>query len=361
MGEEGYKIETDEKRIHNRSDEAADILNDSDYIYDNPAFESYLNRIAQKLLDTYPYTHDVSIRMRVLKDPEFNAFAFANGFVYFHVGIIALAENEAQLASIMAHEITHVLERHLIKKQRSLYNKTAFLSLFDGLGVYALFPALMTVSSMAGFSQSLESRADVGGFDMLKKAGYDVNQAPKMFSGMIDYLKGEKIKTPFFFSSHPKLKKRVKNFNRLITKNNLKDVKGRVNSDEFNGFINDVLLENIHLVLSRGYFSTAEKNVERYIKKNPDDALGYYYRGEVYRQWQNKKKKKRDKAEDFDKAILAYDQALKYDAQHADAYKGKARIFQRQKKHDKAKKLFKKYLALSNDQDPYIQQYLNKE
>ena len=57
----------------------------------------------------------------------------------------------------------------------------------------------------------------------------------------------------------------------------------------------------------------------------------------------------------------AYDRALELNSQFAEAYKGKARIFQRQKDHAKAKELFKKYVSLSNDNDPYIQHYINKE
>lgn len=363
LGKDGYKVEEDERRLRKRSDEASEILNESDYIYNNKKLENYLNKKAQEFLSQYPYEYDVDFYVRVLAEPNINAFAAANGNIYFHTGLIALTESEAQLVSVLAHEIVHVLERHHLKSKRSIYNKAAFMSTFGGLGVGGVLLQFGGLSSIYGYSRDLEQQADLGAFKMLRNNGYDVNEMPKFYKILSDNLIKQGRNPNYFFSTHPKVRKRIKIYSELINDGNLKESKGIVTSDEFESFIDEIVYDHIRMCLEKGYFELALSSANRMEKKYPQTPEPYFYKGEVYRQWQNSNASTREKESDFQKAIKFYKQVIEKDKNYADAYKGLGNVYQRQENHAQAVQEYKTYLSFGNESSDaaYIQNYLKTQ
>ena len=159
--EAGYSLEDDERRLCKRAEEYIEIIDKTDSVYEDAAFETYLNNLANGLLPQEAKNNGIVISIKVLKDPALNAFALPNGRIYVHTGIIAAAENEEQLAGLLAHEITHVLNRHAIKQMRSLTNKSALFSVVGipiaiaGGNLGSILTQLATISSIFGYSQQL--------------------------------------------------------------------------------------------------------------------------------------------------------------------------------------------------------------
>ena len=102
-----------------QAEEEEDKLAKTGDVHDDPSLVQYLERIAARVLPREGKAAEgPAIRVIVFRDPTLNAFAMPNGRVYLHTGLLARVENEAQLAAVMAHELTHVTDRHALTVQR---------------------------------------------------------------------------------------------------------------------------------------------------------------------------------------------------------------------------------------------------
>ena len=77
--------------------------------------EAYVNEVTQSLLPAEAKWQGLSLKVQVIQNPLLNAFVLPNGMMYVHTGLLARMDNEAQLAALLGHEITHVTHRHTIK------------------------------------------------------------------------------------------------------------------------------------------------------------------------------------------------------------------------------------------------------
>ncbi|MBF0484175.1 MAG: M48 family metalloprotease [Candidatus Omnitrophica bacterium] len=365
IGEQGYQKADDELRMFKRAEEFAEVIDATNSIYSDLALDQYLNDLAKSLLSQEVKDSGISIRIKVIKDPDFNAFTFGNGIMYIHTGILAACENEAQLVSLMGHEIGHVLHRHALKEFRSTINKTAFISALYGFGLAGTVVQLGTISTISGYSQQQEYEADRVSFEILRDHGYDVRESVKLFQILEEHLKSEEIKMPYFFSTHPQVKARIVSFQDLIAKEQMPGQNRIIDSDKFQVLTKAVRVLNMELLLSKGYFKTAEKFINAYIKQYPQDFDGYFWKGELFRQRSDGDKPKNTRLKDADwKIALAnYDLALGKKSETALAWKGKGLVYQKMGQTKDAGDAFRHYL----DIDPqakdkaYIERYLKKE
>ncbi len=356
VGEKGYILENDERRLSNRAQEVCDLVDVTDEVYPNNELEQYLKGLAVSLLpDTVP-PDKKNISIKVLNDPVFNAFALPNGRIFINIGALSAADNEAQLATLLGHELTHILNRHALKQFRSLQNKSAFMSVFDlplgmvGGSAGIILGRLGMLSSIYGYSQEHEFEADVNGFETVLRLGYDVRQCPKLFENLLSFIETEEVSQPFFFSTHPHVKERVKKFNDLLVQKHF-EPNGRliVDTKDFQKFAYEIYTSQIQLCLSRGMFKTAQKNFENLKSRYANRPETFFWGGEIYRLRQDpqNKEKKRNKGSDYLKAREFYDMALALDANFSSAIVGKARILEKLGQKEKAKGLFRKYLDLN--------------
>ena len=127
-----FDLAEDEKRIWNRSIEEAKRLDESGQLYGAPETVEYVNGVALKLVpQTLRASEPFDIRVRIIKNPLLNAFALSHGAIYIHTGMLAKLENEAQLATILAHELTHITHRHPVQHFRTIQNVTTALALLQ--------------------------------------------------------------------------------------------------------------------------------------------------------------------------------------------------------------------------------------
>ena len=210
-------LEPDEQRLWARSLEEENILDQSGFRASLPACEAYLNRIVARLKPD-PLPNGTAYHVRILVDPTLNAFALPNGVVYVHSGLITQLENEAQLATVLGHELTHATHRDGLKSLRKAKNASAFFAsvTVGTYGLGALIGGIGAVASVSGYSQEIEREADQGGFDHMLAAGYDPRESVKAFVILRDEARRAQIKEPFFFGSHPRLEERIASFNTLI-------------------------------------------------------------------------------------------------------------------------------------------------
>jgi tetratricopeptide (TPR) repeat protein len=188
----------------------------------DPGLQAYIDAVGNRVLGGRPVPEKVTYRFLVLSNPMVNAFALANGSVYITTGLLALLENEAQLAGVLGCLAAHIYERHPYLENRSNRKKTAASEIIAAAatfvpGGYASWLAatvglnvsdLLIVESIYGYSRELESQADRDGLAAMTAAGYDPHAMADAFELLDQNSTLEYEPHPTFYHDHPKLKKR---------------------------------------------------------------------------------------------------------------------------------------------------------
>jgi predicted Zn-dependent protease len=182
----------------------------------NARINSYLNELGQRLAK-YSERPNISYTFQVVNDRNINAFATMGGFVYVNTGTMIAADNEAELASVVAHEIGHIAGRHAIEQMRSRAIAQGVLSA-AGLDEKQAVQIGVQLAVELPNSREDEYEADRLGLDTIKKAGY----AP---SGMISFMqkllqKSRGGSVPSFLSTHPATQDRITSLQQAIDQKN---------------------------------------------------------------------------------------------------------------------------------------------
>jgi predicted Zn-dependent protease len=180
----------------------------------DPTVTEYVNRIGQNLVRNSDAK--VPFTIKVIDTDELNAFALPGGFFYVNSGLILAADNEAELAGVMAHEIAHVAACHVAREQTrgNIVNLASIALIFvpGGWAVYEAEQAALGIGvplTFMKFSRNFESQADFLGMEYMYKAGYD----PQSFISFFEKIEAQEKKKPGTiakaFSSHPMTEDRV--------------------------------------------------------------------------------------------------------------------------------------------------------
>ena len=206
----------DEKRVGR--EHHARILDEYGGVYDDPDLARYVDSIGQ-FVAAASNAPSVGYTFTVIDSPIVNAFALPGGYVYVTRGLLALADNEAEVAGVLAHEVAHVTARHGAKRQ----TKGALAGLgLAVLGAVTDNSALVDLGRigaqaiLSGYSREEEYEADELGVRYLSRAGFD----PGAMSSFLDKLKWQsELEASFhgrpaepglgFFATHPRTRDRV--------------------------------------------------------------------------------------------------------------------------------------------------------
>ena len=179
-------------------------------ILTNSSIDNYINRIGQRLAQKSDRS-DLPYTFQVVDDNSINAFATMGGFVYVNKGLIEAADNEAELASVIGHEIGHIVGRHSIEQMRNRALSQGLLSAagLDRNDAIAIGVEL-AVNRPNGRSDELE--ADRFGLENMIKAGY----APAGMLGFMEKLLQKSGSPASVLSTHPATSERIKILEELI-------------------------------------------------------------------------------------------------------------------------------------------------
>jgi len=176
------------------------------HLVTDPIIAEYINRLGQNLAAHANAEFPVTVKM--IQSDDINAFTLPGGFVYVNSGMMKMADNEAELASVIAHEIGHAAARHATRQATrgqlaSLF--TVPLSVLSGWGGLAARQGASAATPAVAlhFSRAFETEADLLGLGYLSEAGYDPNASIDMF----ERIQSMEKKTPGLISklflSHP--------------------------------------------------------------------------------------------------------------------------------------------------------------
>ncbi len=371
-------------------------------VFTDPELTAYLQNVVERMVGDNPAPDNVKYRVHVLRDPLVNAFALPNGSIYVNTGLLALLENEAQLAAVLGHELTHAAARHSYLQNRSMRKKSVAMHILAAAGsAGGYFPSgsvfgstltlaasvsqMVLVASVFGYSQNMEREADRLGLDLMTLGKYDPAAMPATFERMDEKLEVEPVET--FYRTHPKLVERIATTKQLAASRRLEDARPASETD-YLAHAAPAICYNIQADLASRRPRTAIARADRLVQWKPDEPLyrslladGYRVLGarttapgaeELGRRGQSDDRKRlirmteaeeqRDllklpggtdlKKNNQAKAAELYLSTIEKNPSSAEAHRGLAMLYEDQEQFEDAAREFHKYLELAPPDAP---------
>ncbi len=322
----------------------------TDEVVNNAALESYLEGIAKRLLGDMVDTVG-ELDVMVFKDSSVNAWVYPNGTIAVQTGLIAAMKNEAQLAAIIAHEVSHFLNRHAFIQIKSKQKQSA---IGKGLGILATAAVAAKTGNVntgllnsgqiwtdlvtSGYSRKLETAADKQGLEMLINAGYPVDEVLIAFE-QLRIKDDDVISVSKVWSSHPDIDSRKKNLSKQIKKAKAGPSDLGVDEAAYLKAVDLAVLANSQLLVNSRKYDAAIESLNYFVDILPNDARAHYFLGEA--------KRKKNPHGSFSGRIASYQKALEADPNLDAPYRELGMTYRQQGEAEKAKQAYKTYLQMS--------------
>ncbi|MDR3738523.1 MAG: M48 family metallopeptidase [Terracidiphilus sp.] len=190
----------------------ADEIEKSTHLITDPVVEEYVNRVGQNIVKNSDCK--VPFTIKIIDSDEINAMALPGGFFYVNSGLILNADEEAEMAGVMAHEIAHVCAHHIARQMtRANYAQLGtipliFIGGWTGYGIYEAASLGIPITFLK-FSREFEAQADYLGVQYMYRAGYD----PQAFIAFFEKIQALEKRKPGMvakaFSDHPQTPDRI--------------------------------------------------------------------------------------------------------------------------------------------------------
>ena len=184
----------------------------------DPTLNNYVSAMGQKIVAQTPAPfNQLPWQFHVVEDPAINAFAIPGGHVYVNTGLIANADNAAELAGVMAHEISHVTARHSTEQMTRQYGLSILAGLVLGQNpgqLSQIAAQIVAGGALARFSREAEAEADELGIKAMAAAGYNPIGMATMFEELLEHQQSQPSRVEQFFSTHPLTAERARDARR---------------------------------------------------------------------------------------------------------------------------------------------------
>lgn len=338
-------LSSDEAGLWMVMDQAEEKLKTSGHLILDADLSAYLKDVTCRLVPEYCD----DIRIYLVHAPYFNASMMPNGAMQIWTGMLLRVHNEAQLASIIGHEVGHYLRRHSLQQMRDVVDKTnalVFVRLTAALaGVPAAgdVAALLTLGSIQAYSRDFEREADGYGVALMSRAGYDPREAATVWRHLLDesMTQDDRDNPPIFLSTHPASEERYEAIKRLGEKVVAKGGVYGLGQERFNLTVLPHRVEYLRDELHLRDFSKSEKLFDMLLEKSKQKGELFYYKGELFRI--------RGKEGDSARALAEYEHAMQSGAVIPEMFRAMGLIYQKQGERQNAVKALNRYLELSPD------------
>ncbi|MGH8071993.1 MAG: M48 family metalloprotease [Candidatus Entotheonellia bacterium] len=396
---------SDEALLWERATREHRQLSISSGLFRDLVLDEYLADMAHRLLPPGTLEAGVSPSVHVLINPSLNAFAYPTGAIYVHSGLLVRLENESQLATVLAHEIAHVVHRHAIRhlreeRNKDLWKRLAVVTtplvlgpLLAPLGISvsgtnpalllqrpsveyfltdqaldssldlaarrpstgrfdyttALFartqPQLALLASVRSYQQSLIEEADRFAVAALARAGYDPEEADRTLAHLHAAASAQDAQEPFWWGRPTVYDARRQALRQAIAAlppAAPDPVPQHSRVDPYQERIRLLLRENALAELKVGRVDAAIVQLDRALRLHPNDPVAHYYLGRAYAA-------KAANADELQQAVAAYINATQADAAFAEAYRELATTYAKLGDVDRAAEARQTYVSLRGE------------
>ncbi len=331
-------LETTEAGLWMHMDKMEANLKKSGRVLKDPALDNFLKTLTCRLEPN----HCQTIRIYVVDVPYFNATMAPNGMMQVWSGFLLRAENESQVAFVLAHELAHYVQRHSLQRWIDIKNKLnasqilSVLTSAAGVGYVGTMADLAMLASVLSFSREQEREADDRGSERAAQAGFDVGEAAELWEALrAERAASNKMDSWIFLSTHPGIDERIASLN-ANSRAGQALAAGAPGDDGFWFAVAPHLDEWLGDELTRGEYAESEVLFRRLLKAGRNRGLLHFYLGELYR--------KRHRDGDMDLAIAEYRLALVEQACPPRAHRSLAQALIRTGQPVEALKSLERYL-----------------
>ena len=335
-----------------------DRLKTSGQIIPDKELQAYVNDLTCRLAGDYCG----QIRTYAVRRPGFNATMAPNGFMTIWSGLMLRSENEAQLATVVGHEIAHYLRRHTLQKwetARDTLGATAVIAVVTaGAGIPLGGPArLGAIGHIQAYGREQEREADELGFGFMVRSGYDPREAPQIWHNLIEEMDAAGRDEPFgFFASHPPSEERLETLARRAEElaGDAEDILADPSDGRFRALRQKHLNAWLEDEVDQGHYAEMQVLLDRLKEDEVSSGVVWYYQGEVLR--------RQPDLEDRSEAIAAYRNALEHEDAPVVTYRSLGLLLVKQDEPAAAQAAFRNYLAAAPDaEDRGIIEYYLKD
>ncbi|CAN5206259.1 hypothetical protein BH24PSE2_BH24PSE2_01770 [soil metagenome] len=311
----------------------------SNRIYADAVVRAYLAEVTDRLLRTKDPKATGAVQPYVLTDAAANAFMLPNGALFITTGLMARLDNEAQLATVIGHELSHFLNRDNLRSRRAAdraKRKAAIMNFFT-LGLAESITEDRQMADVHRHSRNQELRADSEGLKMMMAAGYAAAAAEDVFEHWVE----ERIEgtEQVSFRSHPRLVERAAAY-KMLANAGSRAAKGRLDAEHYERAIGKLLLDHAAAAIGRRDIEGAAFALDRHLARHPEHARAWFLRGEMARLGGPGTR---------DSALEAYERAGRLPNPPAALYKSLGLLHRQRGEHRLAAVSLQRYLQLEPD------------
>lgn len=349
----------DEAGLWERASSHENRLRNAGTVFRDRHIEVYIESLAERMLGDSLDHLGIEVDFVLVSEPVLSAWAYPYGTIGLHTGLLVRMDNEAQFGAILAHELSHFMQRHTYRemldgdRQSKVGKGLGFLAslalaketgTFDS-GVMDLAGNIWENLATSGYSKKNEYIADEEGLVLMHRANLPIEESIPAFEALGENAAYGAADPRKMWSSHPRLEDRLKNLRKEIRKMTRKrDFEAAPAPDPLVYYrgIAPALKINARLDLRERQFERARESLEKYLMVHPDDPEAYFLIGETHR-------RASPLGPDFTASQAAYRQALQHDSAYAPALKELGMTYRIQQQNAEARVAFEQYLTFAGD------------
>lgn len=330
-------VASDEGGLWAMVDREEKALRRSAMVLRDEKIRNYVQNIACRLGGD----HCPDIRVYIVRTPQFNASMAPNGMMQVWSGLMLRAENEAQLAAVLGHEIGHFLQRHSLARLRDIKDKAAASQVLSLFGLIGAVGQLAVTASVFGYARDHEREADRIGAALMHRAGYTVEDAGKVWEGLLQEVRarddGQSVQSSPLFATHPPSEERRDTLLGMAKALPGGESGATAYAEHLQPYLDDWCADEV----KRAQYAESIALFSRLIGSGAHPDMMKCYRGEAYRL--------RGKASDLELAKNDYLVAAEASQPHPKAFRGLGLIARARQHKDNAVAAFQRYVELAPD------------
>ena len=280
-----------------------------------------------------------NLRVYVLQQPGFNAVAAPNGMVQLWTGMLLRLDNEAQLATVLGHELAHFELRHALARLQSARSASGGgLALMMMFGLLGAVGALGLGGSHAAFGRRQESEADLRGLQLMRQAGYDARQAPLVWEQLKTEMDAgaaagsDLAKRDPFFATHPGIEDRMI----ALRESTTQSAAAELGAERYRAALAPWLSSLLQEELKRSQYDHSIALFQRLHRQQPTVAVILEALGDGHRL--------RNGADDLAQAQGHYEAALALETPPVTLWRGLGHVHRSQGRLQEAGQAYRRYL-----------------